>query len=161
MKITHSVPLATDPAEFLSRLSDYTDSFGEFRAVVGPLQVVYTGSVRMLSAEDSTATFRVNGTELAGQGDADAYAIARVHPGSVSFDVDLTVRGMVAQFGGDFVHDVVARQLESFVRTVETEPLPAKRDVRVFIAAGAVAAIAVAAVFVIRALRKKALKKGS
>jgi carbon monoxide dehydrogenase subunit G len=161
VKITHSVPLATDPAQFLSRLSDYTDSFGEFRAVVGPLQVVYTGSVRMLSAEDSTATFRVNGTELAGQGDADAYAIAHVRPGSVSFDVELTVRGMVAQFGGDFVRDVVTKQLESFVRTVETEPASVERDVRVLFAAGAVAVVAVAAVFVVRALRKKALKKRS
>ncbi|WP_163512453.1 SRPBCC domain-containing protein [Fodinicola acaciae] len=157
MKITHSVPLTTDPVAFLAGLSDYADRFGELRADVGPLQVVYTGSLRMLSLEDSTATFRVNGTELAGQGDADAYAIARVAPGSVSFDVDLTVRGLVARFGGDFVHDVVTQRLDSFVRAVETEPPVAEPDPRVLVAVGAaaVAAVAVAAVLVIRRLRGK------
>lgn len=124
MKLTHSVQLAADPALVLPAVLEVLDASGELRATVGPLRVTYRGTVR-LEVDHSlrTLTLRARGTEQAGQGDADAYLLARVDPddlGSVvTIETDLTVRGKVAEFGVGHVRQVCDNLFASFVGRVE------------------------------------------
>jgi hypothetical protein len=165
VKLTHSVQLAADPAAVFSAVVEVLNTLGDLRATVGPLRVSYRGTVRLVDVDHflRTLILRAYGSEQAGQGDADAYLVARVDPddlGSVvTIETDLTVRGKVAEFGAGHVRQVGDDVFASFVGGVEevlARPIPVPaRTARWPIVVAAAGGAIVATVILWRFLRNR------
>lgn len=113
---------------------------GEAAVRVGPLRTAYDGTVRYLEVDRDAqvVALRASGTERSGHGDADAYILARVLPDDadaapharsvLSVEVDLLVRGRVAQLGQGVVGELGRRLIAEFAGNVEhllaTQPAP-------------------------------------
>lgn len=107
---------------------------------VGPLRTAYDGTARYLEVDRDARVIalRASGTERSGQGDADAYILIRVLPDDadaapharsvLSVEVDLLVRGRVAQLGQGVVGELGRRLIAEFAGNVEhllaTPPAP-------------------------------------
>jgi carbon monoxide dehydrogenase subunit G len=98
---------------------------GELHLRIGPLQAVYTGTVRLDNADRDagTATLHASGWERGGQGRADASVTLRVEPRGASTRVlisaDLMIRGKVAEYAPGAIGDVGQRLVEQFAGNVE------------------------------------------
>jgi len=98
---------------------------GEIQLRIGPVNVVYAGTVHLDAADRAagTARLRATGQELSGQGSADASVTLRVEPQGASTRVlisaDLMIRGTVAQYAAGAIGDVGQRLVEQFAGNVE------------------------------------------
>jgi len=98
---------------------------GELHLQIGPMRVVYTGTVRLDSADRDagTATLRASGWERGGPGRADASVTLRVEPRGattrVLISADLTIRGQVAEYAPGAIGHVGQRLVEQFAGNVE------------------------------------------
>jgi carbon monoxide dehydrogenase subunit G len=106
---------------------------GQVKVKVGPLGVSYRGKVRFLEVDEAgrRVVLKASGTELNGNGNADAHVVAEVAPDTagtkVSIDTDLMIRGRVAQFGRGVIGDVSQRIIDEFAKNLEdlmTRPTP-------------------------------------
>jgi uncharacterized protein len=98
---------------------------GELHLQLGPMRVVYTGTVRLDSADRDagTATLRASGWERGGPGRADASVTLRVESRGattrVLISADLTIRGQVAEYAPGAIGHVGQRLVEQFAGNVE------------------------------------------
>ncbi|HEX4212314.1 MAG TPA: SRPBCC family protein [Candidatus Dormibacteraeota bacterium] len=105
-----------------AKLDDVVDSKtfkGTLKVKVGPVQVTYRGTARMLDVEEqgeTSATARVEGEarEVGGQGSVRGsllLTVAHADGGGsrVDLSADFTVTGRVAQFGRGMIEDVSRR----------------------------------------------------
>ena len=98
---------------------------GELHLQIGPMRVVYTGTVRLDSADRDagTATLRASGWERGGPGRADANVTLRVESRGattrVLISADLTIRGQVAEYAPGAIGHVGQRLVEQFAGNVE------------------------------------------
>jgi len=98
---------------------------GELHLQIGPMRAVYTGTVRLDSADRDagTATLRASGWERGGPGRADASVTLRVESRGASTRVlisaDLTIRGQVAEYAPGAIGHVGQRLVEQFAGNVE------------------------------------------
>ena len=98
---------------------------GELHLQIGPMRAVYTGTVRLDSADRDagTATLRASGWERGGPGRADASVTLRVESRGASTRVlisaDLTIRGQVAEYAPGAIGRVGQRLVEQFAGNVE------------------------------------------
>jgi carbon monoxide dehydrogenase subunit G len=98
---------------------------GELHLQIGPMRVVYTGTVRLDSADRDagTATLRASGWERGGPGRADASVTLRVESRGattrVLISADLTIRGQVAEYAPGAIGHVGQRLVEQFAGNVE------------------------------------------
>ena len=98
---------------------------GELHLQIGPMRVVYTGTVRLDSADRDagTATLRASGWERDGPGRADASVTLRVESRGattrVLISADLTIRGQAAEYAPGAIGHVGQRLVEQFAGNVE------------------------------------------
>jgi carbon monoxide dehydrogenase subunit G len=98
---------------------------GELHLQIGPMRVVYTGTVRLDSADRDagTATLRASGWERGGPGRADASVTLRVESRGattrVLISADLTIRGQAAEYAPGAIGHVGQRLVEQFAGNVE------------------------------------------
>jgi uncharacterized protein len=98
---------------------------GELHLQIGPMRAVYTGTVRLDSADRDagTATLRASGWERGGPGRADASVTLRVESRGattrVLISADLTIRGQVAEYAPGAIGHVGQRLVEQFAGNVE------------------------------------------
>jgi carbon monoxide dehydrogenase subunit G len=98
---------------------------GELHLQIGPMRAVYTGTVRLDSADRDagTATLRASGWERGGPGRADASVTLRVESRGattrVLISADLTIRGQVAGYAPGAIGHVGQRLVEQFAGNVE------------------------------------------
>ena len=98
---------------------------GELHLQIGPMRAVYTGTVRLDSADRDagTATLRASGWERGGPGRADASVTLRVEPRGattrVLISADLTIRGQAAEYAPGAIGHVGQRLVEQFAGNVE------------------------------------------
>jgi uncharacterized protein len=98
---------------------------GELHLQIGPMRAVYTGTVRLDSADRDagTATLRASGWERGGPGRADASVTLRVEPRGattrVLISADLTIRGQAAEYAPSAIGHVGQRLVEQFAGNVE------------------------------------------
>ena len=97
----------------------------ELHLQIGPMRVVYTGTVRLDSADRDagTATLRASGWERGGPGRADASVTLRVESRGattrVLISADLTIRGQAAGYAPGAIGHVGQRLVEQFAGNVE------------------------------------------
>jgi uncharacterized protein len=98
---------------------------GELHLQIGPVRAVYTGTVRLDSADRDagTATLRASGWERGGPGRADASVTLRVESRGattrVLISADLTIRGQAAGYAPGAIGHVGQRLVEQFAGNVE------------------------------------------
>ena len=98
---------------------------GELHLQIGPMRAVYTGTVRLDSADRDagTATLRASGWERGGPGRADASVTLRVESRGattrVLISADLTIRGQAAEYAPGAIGHVGQRLVEQFAGNVE------------------------------------------
>ena len=98
---------------------------GELHLQIGPMRAVYTGTVRLDSADRDagTATLRASGWERDGPGRADASVTLRVESRGattrVLISADLTIRGQAAEYAPGAIGHVGQRLVEQFAGNVE------------------------------------------
>ena len=98
---------------------------GELHLQIGPMRAVYTGTVRLDSADRDagTATLLASGWERGGPGRADASVTLRVESRGattrVLISADLTIRGQVAEYAPGAIGHVGQRLVEQFAGNVE------------------------------------------
>jgi carbon monoxide dehydrogenase subunit G len=98
---------------------------GELHLQIGPMRAVYTGTVRLDSADRDagTATLRASGWERGGPGRADASVTLRVESRGattrVLISADLTIRGQAAEYAPGAIGYVGQRLVEQFAGNVE------------------------------------------
>lgn len=110
-------------AQLLDKEGDvYT---GSIRVKVGPLVAAYEGTATISEVDESgrRAVLNAAGSEVGGQGGADARVQLEVHEVDGSSDVrihtDLEIRGRAAQFGRGVMGDVASRIVEQFATNLE------------------------------------------
>ena len=98
---------------------------GELHLQIGPMRAVYTGTVRLDSADRDagTATLLASGWERGGPGRADASVTLRVESRGattrVLISADLTIRGQAAEYAPGAIGHVGQRLVEQFAGNVE------------------------------------------
>jgi uncharacterized protein len=107
------------PGATLEEVDGDTDT-GRVKVKVGPVQVTYRGTARLVEADPVTRTGRIeaSGRESRGTGTADAEVTATlVEDGDgtlVTVVTDLTISGKVAQFGRGVMAEVGGRIIDAF-----------------------------------------------
>jgi uncharacterized protein len=98
---------------------------GELHLQIGPMRAVYTGTVRLDSADRDagTATLLASGWERGGTGRADASVTLRVESRGattrVLISADLRIRGQAAEYAPGAIGHVGQRLVEQFAGNVE------------------------------------------
>lgn len=111
------------------------DSYtGSIRVKVGPLVAAYEGTATIegVDEEERRAVLVASGSEVGGQGGADARVQLEVHgengTSEVGIHTDLDIRGRAAQFGRGVLDDVAGRIVQQFATNLQatlTAPAPA------------------------------------
>jgi uncharacterized protein len=98
---------------------------GELHLRIGPMQAVYTGTVRLDHADRDagTATLHASGWERGGPGRADAHLTLRVESRGattrVLISAELMIRGQVAGYAPGAIGQVGQRLVEQFAGNIE------------------------------------------
>jgi uncharacterized protein len=122
-KIAHCVPGAS-----LTDVIDDKTYAGKVEVKLGPIGVSYKGKITLESVDAATHTVKVKaeGTETRGRGGASAMMTAELQPSdqgtSVVMNTDLSVSGVVAQFGRTgIMQEVAQRMAQRFASCVDQE----------------------------------------
>ena len=122
-KIAHCAPGAS-----LTEVIDDKTYAGKIEVKLGPIAVSYKGRITIESADEATHTVHIKaeGAETRGRGGASARVTARLEengPGtSVVMDTDLSVSGVVAQFGRTgIMQEIAQRMAQRFASCVDQE----------------------------------------
>ena len=122
-KIAHCVPGAS-----LTDVIDDKTYAGKVEVKLGPISVSYKGRITIESMDAVTHTVRVKaeGTETRGRGGASAVVTAELQASekgtSVVMNTDLSVSGLVAQFGRTgIMQEVAQRMAQRFASCVDQE----------------------------------------
>lgn len=108
---------------------------GDLQLRAGPVRAAYSGTVTLQQVDERQrqAVLRASGSEVGGQGSAEAMITAAVAPDGdrsiVTVETDLQIRGRAAQFGRGVIGDVAQRIIDQFAANLEATlaqgPLPA------------------------------------
>ena len=122
-KIAHCVPGAS-----LTEVIDDKTYVGKVDVKLGPIGVSYKGRITIDSIDAATHTVRVKaqGAETRGRGGASALMTAQLEPSdkgtTVVMNTDLSVSGVVAQFGRTgIMQEVAQRMAQRFASCVDQE----------------------------------------
>jgi carbon monoxide dehydrogenase subunit G len=122
-KIAHCVPGAS-----LTEVVDDRTYAGKVEVKLGPIGVSYKGKITIDSMDEATHTVRIKaeGAETRGRGGASATMTAQLQPSdkgtSVVMNTDLSVSGVVAQFGrSGIMQEVAQRMAQRFANCVDQE----------------------------------------
>jgi carbon monoxide dehydrogenase subunit G len=122
-KIAHCVPGAS-----LTEVIDDKTYEGKVEVKLGPIGVSYKGQITIESMDEATHTVAVKaaGNETRGRGGASATMTAQLQPSATGTDVimttDLSVSGVVAQFGRTgIMQEVAQRMAQRFANCVDQE----------------------------------------
>jgi uncharacterized protein len=122
-KIAHCVPGAS-----LTDVIDDKTYAGKVEVKLGPIGVSYKGRITIESMDVATHTVRIKaeGSETRGRGGASAMMTAELQPSdtgtSVVMNTDLSVSGVVAQFGRTgIMQEVAQRMAQRFAKCVDQE----------------------------------------
>ncbi len=122
-KIAHCVPGAS-----LTEVVDDKTYAGKVEVKLGPIGVSYKGRITIDSMDEATHTVRIkaDGAETRGRGGASATMTAELQPSdkgtSVVMNTDLSVSGVVAQFGRTgIMQEVAQRMAQRFANCVDQE----------------------------------------
>ena len=115
--IVNCVPGAT-----LLSQSDERNLKGEVVTKFGPVKVKYTGDIEILELDEPTHTMKLKGRGLdsKGKGSADMNMVGTIvqkEEGNceVTFNMEIGITGMLAQFGSRLINDVTDHLLDQFV----------------------------------------------
>jgi len=120
------VAAALPGAEITEKVDDTTYK-GGMSVKVGPLSATYAGTVSFeLDEASKAATVHAKGQGKAGMGSADMRMVSNVIEVSdsetkVTVDSDLTVSGILAQFGRGMIEQVSKKMFKEFTDTVKQE----------------------------------------
>jgi hypothetical protein len=120
------VAAALPGAEITEKVDDTTYK-GGMSVKVGPLSATYAGTVSFELDEDArAATVHAKGQGKAGMGSADMRMVSNVVEVSdsetkVTVDSDLTVSGVLAQFGRGMIEQVSKKMFNEFTANVKRE----------------------------------------
>lgn len=118
---------ATLPGAEISEKVDDTTYKGGMKVKVGPMSVNYAGTVSFDLDEDAkTATVHAKGQGKAGMGNADMRMVSNVvelsdNETQVTVESDLTVSGVLAQFGRGMIEQVSKKMFNEFTANVKKE----------------------------------------
>ena len=122
-KIAHCVPGAS-----LTDVIDDKTYAGKVEVKLGPIGVSYKGRITLESVDATTHTVKIKaeGAETRGRGGASATMTAELQPNggatSVVMNTDLSVSGVVAQFGRTgIMQEVAQRMAQRFASCVDQE----------------------------------------
>jgi uncharacterized protein len=122
-KIAHCVPGAS-----LTEVIDDKTYSGRVEVKLGPIGVSYKGRITIESVDPASHTVHIKaeGAETRGRGGASARVTAQMQAGgagtSVVMNTDLTVSGVVAQFGRTgIMQEVAQRMAQKFASCVDQE----------------------------------------
>jgi carbon monoxide dehydrogenase subunit G len=122
-KVANCVPGAS-----LTQVVDERTYDGKIEIKLGPISVAYKGRVSLQNIDEANhrVEIRAQGTESRGRGGASATSTAELAPGpkgtSVLMSTDVSVSGVVAQFGrSGIMQDVAQRLTERFGSCVEQQ----------------------------------------
>ena len=120
------VAAALPGAEISDKIDDTTYK-GGMSVKVGPVSAVYSGTVSFeLDEATMSATVRGKGQGKAGMGSAVLEMVSKVESLSdtetrVTVDADLTVSGILAQFGRGMIEQISAKMFKEFTEIVQRE----------------------------------------
>jgi len=120
------VAAALPGAEITEKIDDTTYK-GGMGVKVGPLSATYAGTVSFtLDEAAKSATVHAKGQGKAGMGSADMRMVSNVVALSddetrVTVDADLTVTGILAQFGRGMIEQVSKKMFGEFTKAVKEE----------------------------------------
>ena len=120
------VAAALPGAEITEKI-DGTTYKGGMSVRVGPLSANYRGTVAFELDEDNrSATVHAKGQGKAGMGNADMRMVSNVSEISdnetrVTIEADLTVTGILAQFGRGMIEQVSKKMFQEFAQMVSKE----------------------------------------
>lgn len=142
MRMSHNFEIAKPPGEVFNYLLDVervapclpgarlTDRDGEtysgsIRVKVGPITTEYQGTATVGSIDDQqlTAEIMASGSEVGGQGGANAQVqlsvTASERGSAVQVDTDVDISGRAAQFGRGVMEDVAKAIIDQFADNLE------------------------------------------
>lgn len=98
---------------------------GDLNLRAGPFRAAYSGTVTLQQVDEQQrrAVLHASGSEVGGQGSADAVITAAVAADGdrsvVVVETDLQIRGRAAQFGRGVIGDVAQRLIDQFAANLE------------------------------------------
>lgn len=120
------VAAALPGAEITEKIDDTTYK-GGMAVKVGPLAATYAGTVSFTLDEAArSATVHAKGQAKAGMGSAEMKMVSNLeslsdHQTKVTVDADLTVSGVLAQFGRGMIEQVSKKMFNEFATTVKQQ----------------------------------------
>jgi carbon monoxide dehydrogenase subunit G len=115
------------PGAKLTEMVDDNNFKGEVELKFGPVKASYGGNISFLerNAETKTMKMKGSGTDTKGKGGAELLLDANMSEKDggtdVSVTMDVTVQGMLAQFGSRLVTDATSQVFDQFVRNFKSQ----------------------------------------
>ena len=115
------------PGASLTEMIDENNFKGEVELKFGPVKAKYGGSISFLErdAQQHSMKMKGAGTDVKGKGGADMLldAVLKENAGSteVSVTMEVTVQGMLAQFGSRLVTDATSHVFDQFVSNFKNQ----------------------------------------
>lgn len=115
------------PGAKLTEMVDDNNFKGEVELKFGPVKASYGGNISFLerNAETKIMKMKGSGTDVKGKGGAelllDANMAEKDGGTDVSVTMDVTVQGMLAQFGSRLVTDATSQVFDQFVRNFKNQ----------------------------------------
>jgi len=115
------------PGASLTEMIDENNFKGEVELKFGPVKAKYGGSISLLERDVQQHSMKMKGagTDVKGKGGADMLldAVLKEIDGAteVSVTMDVTVQGMLAQFGSRLVTDATSHVFDQFVSNFKNQ----------------------------------------
>lgn len=115
------------PGAAITEKIDDQNYKGEVVTKFGPIKAKYAGEIEILEldAENAKMVLQGKGLDSKGKGSADMQMTGILAPKDggtdVSFTMDITINGMLAQFGSRLINDVSDQLLNQFVQNFQAK----------------------------------------
>lgn len=115
------------PGAKLTEMIDNDNFKGEVELKFGPVKASYGGHISFLerNADSKSMKMKGSGTDVKGKGGAELLLDANMSEKDggtdVSVTMDVTVQGMLAQFGSRLVTDATSQVFDQFVRNFKAQ----------------------------------------
>jgi carbon monoxide dehydrogenase subunit G len=115
------------PGASLTEMVDADNFKGEVELKFGPVKAKYGGTISFLERNAGTHTMKMkgSGTDVKGKGGADMLLNATMNEKDggteVNVSMDVTVQGMLAQFGSRLVTDATSHVFDQFVSNFKNQ----------------------------------------
>ncbi len=109
------------PGAAITEKVDEANYKGEVTTKFGPVKAKYAGDIEIVELDEANRTMRLKGRGLdsKGKGSADMVMVGKLQEANggtdVSFQMDIAIVGMLAQFGSRLINDVSDQLLNQFV----------------------------------------------